>query len=91
MKLLIEANNILSLITGSSKDLTGMKERVKRGYEGEYKDHVHAYDEYGFHLQDRSARIQLEHLLFDSMSVLDVVTDDIVVAYGYKPLSDKLV
>ena len=59
MKLLIEANNILSLITGRSRDLTGMKDRVKRGYEGEYTDHVHAYDEHGFHLQDRSARIPL--------------------------------
>ena len=72
MKLLIEANNILSLITGSSKDLVGMKDRVRRGYEGEYTDHVHAYDEYGLHLQDRSARIQLEHLSFDDMNVLDV-------------------
>jgi ubiquinone/menaquinone biosynthesis C-methylase UbiE len=72
MKLLIEANNILSFITGSSRDLTGMKDRVKRGYEGEYTDHINAYDEYGFHLQDRSARIQLEHLSFEKMNVLDV-------------------
>ena len=72
MKILIEANNVLSLITGSSRDLAGMKDRVKRGYEGEYTAHVHAYDAYGFHLQDRSARIQLEHLSFDNMNVLDV-------------------
>jgi hypothetical protein len=62
MKLLIEANNFLSLFTGSSNDLAGMKDRVKRGYEGEYSDHVHSYDEFGFHLQDRSARIQLESM-----------------------------
>ena len=72
MKLLIEANNLLSLFTGSLNDLAGMKDRVKRGYEGEYSDHVHSYDELGFHLQDRSARIQLEDLSFDAMSVLDV-------------------
>ena len=72
MKLLIEANNILSLITGSARDLKGMKDRVKRGYEGEYTDHVHAYDEHGFHLQTKSARIQLTHLSFDNMNVLDV-------------------
>jgi len=72
MKLLIEANNFLSLFTGSLNDLAGMKDRVKRGYEGEYSDHVNSYDELGFHLQDRSARIQLEHLSFDNMSVLDV-------------------
>jgi len=72
MKLLIEANNILSLITGSARDLKGMKDRVKRGYDGEYTDHVHAYDEYGFHLQAKSARLQLKHLSFDNMNVLDV-------------------
>jgi hypothetical protein len=60
MKLLVEANNILSLITGSSRDLTGMKDRVKRGYEGDDTAHVHAYDEPGFRPQDRSARIQLD-------------------------------
>ncbi len=72
MKLLIEANNILSFIIGSARDLKGMKDRVKRGYEGEYTDHVHGYDEYGFHLQAKSARIQLMHLSFDNMNVLDV-------------------
>lgn len=72
MMLLIEANNLLSLFTGSSNDHAGMKDRVKRGYEGEYSDHVNSYDEFGFHLQDRSARIQLEGFSFDEMGVLDV-------------------
>ena len=72
MKLLVEANNILSLITRSSGDLSGMKERIKKGYEGEFSQHVHQYDELGYHLQDRSARIQLEGLSFDGMRVLDV-------------------
>ncbi|NIP41257.1 MAG: methyltransferase domain-containing protein, partial [candidate division Zixibacteria bacterium] len=43
-----------------------------RGYEGEFSDHVHSYDELGYHLQDRSARLQLEGLSFDGMRVLDV-------------------
>jgi ubiquinone/menaquinone biosynthesis C-methylase UbiE len=72
MKLLIDANNLLSLFTGSSSDLVGMKDRVRRGYEGEYSDHVQSYDELGYHLQDRSARIQLEGLGFDGQSVLDI-------------------
>ena len=72
MKLLVEANNLLSLFTGSFNDLLGMKERVKRGYEGEFSDHVYSYDKYGYHLQDRSARIQLEGLSFQGMRVLDV-------------------
>jgi ubiquinone/menaquinone biosynthesis C-methylase UbiE len=72
MRLLVEANNLLSLFTGSWRDLSGMKERVRKGYEGEYSDHVHQYDEFGYHLQDRSARLQLEGLSFDGMRVLDV-------------------
>ena len=47
MKLLVEANNVLSLLTGSSNDTAGMKERVKKGYDGEYSNHVHQYDELG--------------------------------------------
>lgn len=72
MKLLVEANNLLSIITGSRNDIPGMKNRVMQGYEGEFSDHVHSYDELGYHLQDRSARIQLEGLCFDGMRVLDV-------------------
>ena len=72
MKLLVEANNFLSLFTGSSNDTSGMKERVKKGYEGEFSHHVQQYDELGYHLQDRSARIQLEGISFEDMRVLDV-------------------
>jgi ubiquinone/menaquinone biosynthesis C-methylase UbiE len=72
MRLLVDANNLLSLFTGSYKDLAGMKKRVRQGYEGELSDHVRHYDERGYHLQDRSARIQLEDLSFERMQVLDV-------------------
>jgi hypothetical protein len=64
MRLLIEANNLLSIFTGSFNDIVGMKNRVKKGYEGEFSDQVQSYDELGFHLQDRSARIQLEGMIF---------------------------
>ncbi len=60
MKLLAEANNLLALITGGAGDIRGMKDRVKRGYDGEFSQHVQQYDALGYHLQDRSARIQLE-------------------------------
>jgi len=72
MKILVEANNFLSLLTGAAKDVRGMKERVKKGYEGEYSDHVHQYDEFGYHLQYRSARIQLEGISFEGKRLLDV-------------------
>ena len=72
MKLLVESNNILALFTGSASDILGMKERVRKGYEGEYTDHVHQYDELGLALQDRSARYQLEGLSLEGMRLLDV-------------------
>jgi ubiquinone/menaquinone biosynthesis C-methylase UbiE len=72
MRLLVEANNLLSLLTGSCRDVAGMKERVRKGYEGEFSPHVRQYDALGYHLQDRSARIQLKDLPFGGMKVLDV-------------------
>ncbi|MGW8251474.1 MAG: class I SAM-dependent methyltransferase [Anaerolineales bacterium] len=72
MKMLVDANNLLSLLTGGARDISGMKDRVKRGYEGEFTDHVHDYDHLGYQYQDKSARHQLEGLSFDSWSVLDV-------------------
>jgi len=72
MKLLVEANNLLSVFTGSIRDYRGMKERVKQGYEGEYTNHIHQYDELGYHLQTKSARIQLEEIRLDDMQVLDI-------------------
>ncbi len=72
MKLLVEANNLLSLLKWNANNLHAMKERVKQGYEGKYSGHVFQYDEFGYHLQDRSARIQLEGISFEGMHVLDV-------------------
>ena len=72
MKLLVEANNLLSVFVGSSRDYNAMKRRVKRGYEGEYTDHIQQYDELGYHQQTKSARIQLEEIRLDNMQVLDI-------------------
>jgi ubiquinone/menaquinone biosynthesis C-methylase UbiE len=72
MKILVEANNLLSLLNKNSNNTQAMKKRVKQGYEGKYSDHVHQYDEFGYHLQDRSARIQLEGISFKNMHILDV-------------------
>ena len=72
MKLLVEMNNILALFTGSANDTQEMKDRVKLGYEGKFSQHVQQYDELGYHLQDRSARYQLEGISLKDMHILDV-------------------
>ena len=69
---MVEANNLLSVFTGSARDHAGMKERVKQGYEGEYTDHIKKYDELGYNLQDKSARYQLDGMKLQGMHVLDV-------------------
>jgi SAM-dependent methyltransferase len=72
MRLLIEANNLLSLLTGSFGDARAMKQRVRAGYEGAFSDHVRQYDALGYHLQDKSARSQLEGFDLQGKHVLDV-------------------
>jgi ubiquinone/menaquinone biosynthesis C-methylase UbiE len=72
MKVLVEANNILAFFTGSATDVQGMKTRVKQGYDGKFTDHVSQYDELGYHLQEKSARYQLDGLQLADMNVLDV-------------------
>lgn len=72
MTLLVDANNVLAFLIGKSNDIRGMKDRVKLGYEGAFSDHVHQYDQFGYHYQDRAARVQLEGLSFQGLSVLDV-------------------
>lgn len=62
MKNLVEANNILALISGEANNIEGMKEQVKRGYDGKFSDHIQSYDALKYHLQLRSARIQLDSL-----------------------------
>lgn len=72
MKILVEANNILAFFTGSYRDSCGMKTRIKQGYDGKFTDHVSHYDEHGFHLQEKSARYQLNGLQLADLKVLDV-------------------
>lgn len=72
MSVLVNVNNLLAVLTGSAGDLDGMTERVRRGYEGEYTDHVRRYDELGYRLQQNAAAIQLEGMSLDDMRVLDV-------------------
>lgn len=72
MRLLVETNNLLSLLIPRGNDPSTMKERVRKGYEAEFSDHVRRYDELGFQNQDRAARIQLEGLPFRDARVLDV-------------------
>lgn len=72
MKVLIESNNLLALLTGNARDKKAMKDRVRKGYEGEYSRHVTHYDEIAGDLQKRAAAYQLYKCDFHGKHILDV-------------------
>jgi ubiquinone/menaquinone biosynthesis C-methylase UbiE len=72
MKLMINTNNILAWLTGNARDARAMKERVRRGYEGVFSDHVTGYDELGTEFQTKAAMAQLEEMDLQGKNVLDV-------------------
>jgi ubiquinone/menaquinone biosynthesis C-methylase UbiE len=72
VKILVNANNMISLLNGNWGDKNAMKERVRIGYEGEVSDHVTRYDELTGVYQKRSAVAQLEGMDFRGREVIDI-------------------
>jgi len=72
VKLMINSNNILAWLTGNARDARAMKERIRRGYEGVFSDHVTGYDELGIEFQTKAAMAQLEGMDLQRKNVLDV-------------------
>jgi len=72
VKLLINTNNILAWVNGSTRDIEAMKERIKSGYDGNITDSVKLYDELGLENQIKAAKLQMEGLSIEGKEVLDV-------------------
>ncbi len=72
MKLMVNINNFLSLITGNARDTAAMKRRMKLGYEGACSDHVTHYDEFGLEHYTKIATKLLEGVDVRDKEVLDV-------------------
>jgi ubiquinone/menaquinone biosynthesis C-methylase UbiE len=72
MFVVANANNILAWLAGNSGKTAEMTERVKRGYDGLFSDHVRRYDALGLKLQMKAARAQLEEVEIAGAKVLDV-------------------
>ena len=86
MKVLIESNNLLALLTGNVRNKKAMKDRIRKGYDGEYSQHVTHYDEIAGELQKRAAAYQLYKCDFQGKQILDVGggTGD----YGFNGIGD---
>jgi ubiquinone/menaquinone biosynthesis C-methylase UbiE len=72
MTLMVNANNIIAWLTGNVRDTAAMKDRVKRGYDGAFSEHVTRYDELGAEFQTKAATVQLEGVDLQGKEVLDV-------------------
>lgn len=72
MMLMVNANNILAWLTGNARDAAAMKERVMKGYDGAFSDHVSGYDELGAEFQTKAAQAQLAGVDLQGKLVLDV-------------------
>jgi len=72
MKILIESNNLLAWLTGNVRNKKAMKDRIRKGYDGEYSQHVTHYDELAGEFQKRAAAYQLYGGEFQGKQVIDV-------------------
>jgi ubiquinone/menaquinone biosynthesis C-methylase UbiE len=72
MKLMVNINNLLALITGNTRDTAAMKQRMKLGYEGALSDDVTRYDELGLRHYTSIATELLKGVDIRAKEVLDV-------------------
>jgi ubiquinone/menaquinone biosynthesis C-methylase UbiE len=72
MTLLVNASNLLSLLSRTSRDTVSMKQHVQDGYDGVFTDHITRYDELGLQFQIKAARAQIEELDVKGKTILDV-------------------
>lgn len=72
MKVLMESNNLLAWLTGNVRNKSAMKDRIRKGYDGEYSRHVTHYDELAGEFQKRASDYQLYGIDFHGKRVIDV-------------------
>ena len=72
MKLLVNISNAVAFVNGNARGISAMKERVRRGYDGEFSEDVSRYDALCLDLQSRAARLQLQSVDMRGKDVLDV-------------------
>jgi len=72
MRILIDANNMLALVTGNSRNRSAMKDRIKMGYDGIFSQHVTHYDELAGEFQRRAAAYQLYGIDLHGKELIDI-------------------
>lgn len=72
MRLVMDTNNILALLTGNSGNKKAMKDRIKMGYNAAFSQHVTHYDELAGEFQKRAAAYQLYGIDFHGKELIDI-------------------
>jgi ubiquinone/menaquinone biosynthesis C-methylase UbiE len=72
MRIVMDTNNILALLTGNSRNKKAMKDRIKMGYDGAFSQHVTHYDELAGEFQKRAAAYQLYGIDFHGKELIDI-------------------
>ncbi len=72
IRLLANANCLLSWITGSAGDAEAMKRHMKSGYEGEMSDDVRRYDELCLDQYSQIAHALIDGVDVDGLDVVDI-------------------
>jgi ubiquinone/menaquinone biosynthesis C-methylase UbiE len=72
MRIVMNTNSIMALLTGNSRNKKAMKERIKMGYDGIFSQHITHYDELAGAFQKRSAEFQLYGLDFKGKELIDI-------------------
>jgi ubiquinone/menaquinone biosynthesis C-methylase UbiE len=70
--LLVNANNLIAVITGNFGNKPAMKERVKLGYDGAFSDHITQYDKLTGEFQKKAAIAQLTGLDLRGKEIIDI-------------------
>jgi ubiquinone/menaquinone biosynthesis C-methylase UbiE len=72
LKLVLNAGSLIAWVTGNACDTSAMKRRMKRGYNGEYSDYIHRYDELGSSHYAKISKMLLEKVNCRGKEVIDV-------------------
>ncbi|TFH44204.1 MAG: class I SAM-dependent methyltransferase [ANME-2 cluster archaeon] len=72
LKLMVNFSNAIAWATGNARDTAGMKQRVKKGYEGAVTNDVTRYDEFGLGHYKRISNALLERTDLKGKTILDV-------------------
>lgn len=71
-KFIVNFSNAVAWITGNTRDIAAMKERIKKGYEGTVTDDVTRYDEFGSQHFTKISKALLEGIALQGKTVLDI-------------------